>query len=222
VKKIYAIYGTGGHGREIMPELQSFLEAKLKFNPKDLVFIDDELRNETFVNNFKTYSFKGFLKSFKGNYLFCTVAVSAFQIRQRLTNKCKKNKVQLLTIQSPDAKVYDTAKIGEGSIISPLSIISPNVDIGESFHLNRFCNVAHDCKIGNFVTFGPGVKCNGNIIIEDNVYIGSGAIIRQGTKSKPLIIGKNSIIGAGSVVLKDVPSNVTVIGNPARVLNKLI
>jgi predicted RNA-binding Zn-ribbon protein involved in translation (DUF1610 family) len=42
------------------------------------------------------------------------------------------------------------------------------------------------------------------------------------TKSKPLIIGKNSIIGAGSVVLKDVPSNVTVIGNPARVLNKLI
>jgi hypothetical protein len=218
VKKIYSIYGTGGHGRETMPELQAFLETKIKFNPKDLVFIDDELEEETVVNNFKTYSFEGFLKFFKGNYLFCTVAVSSFQIRQRLTNKCKENNVQLLTIQSPDAIVYDTSIIGEGSIISPLSIISPNVDIGESFHLNRFSSVAHDCKIGNFVTFAPGVKCNGNIIVEDNVYIGSGAIIRQGTKSKPLVIGKNSIIGAGSLVLKDVPSNVTVVGNPARVL----
>ena len=39
--------------------------------------------------------------------------------------------------------------------------------------------------IGDFVTFAPGVKCNGNIHIEDHVYIGAGAVIKQGTPAQP-------------------------------------
>jgi acetyltransferase-like isoleucine patch superfamily enzyme len=65
------------------------------------------------------------------------------------------------------------------------------------------------------VTFAPSVKCNGNVIIEDNVYIGTGAIIHQGREDKPIVIGKNSIIAAGSVVTKSVKENITVFGNPA-------
>ena len=49
-----------------------------------------------------------------------------------------------------------------------------------------------------FVTFAPGVKCNGNVIIEDNVFVGSGVIIKNGLPNKKIIIGRNSVIGAGS------------------------
>jgi acetyltransferase-like isoleucine patch superfamily enzyme len=48
--------------------------------------------------------------------------------------------------------------------------------------------------------------------IEENCWIGPLSTIRDG-----LYIGKNSIIGMGSVVTKDVPSEVTVAGNPARI-----
>jgi len=52
--------------------------------------------------------------------------------------------------------------------------------------------------------------------IEDNVKIFVNSIILPGIK-----IGKNSVVGAGSVVMKDVPPNVVVMGNPARVVMHL-
>ena len=48
----------------------------------------------------------------------------------------------------------------------------------------------------------------------------SGAIIKQGTKKKPIIIGENSIIAAGSFVTKNVEKDTTVFGSPAKILNK--
>jgi maltose O-acetyltransferase len=53
--------------------------------------------------------------------------------------------------------------------------------------------------------------------IGNNVWIGGGAIINPG-----ITIGDNSVIGSGSVVTRDVPPNVVVAGNPARVLKQLV
>jgi acetyltransferase-like isoleucine patch superfamily enzyme len=51
----------------------------------------------------------------------------------------------------------------------------------------------------------------GSSVLEDNVYVGPGANVRNGIK-----ILKNSFVGMGSVVVKDVPENTTVIGVPAK------
>ena len=63
------------------------------------------------------------------------------------------------------------------------------------------------------MTFSPGAICNGNVIIENNVFIGSGAIIRNGDLERPLVIGEDSIIGMGAVVLNDVKPRTIVAGN---------
>jgi len=54
------------------------------------------------------------------------------------------------------------------------------------------------------------------ITIEDNVWVGSGAIVLPG-----VTIGADSVVAAGAVVTQDVPSRVVVAGNPARVIKKL-
>jgi maltose O-acetyltransferase len=54
------------------------------------------------------------------------------------------------------------------------------------------------------------------ITIEDDVWLGGGAIVCPG-----VTIGRASVIGAGSVVTRDVPPGVVAVGNPCRVLRKL-
>ncbi len=54
------------------------------------------------------------------------------------------------------------------------------------------------------------------VVIEDNVFIGSRAIILKG-----VTVGKGSVIGAGSVVVSSVPPGVIVAGNPAKVIRSL-
>lgn len=57
---------------------------------------------------------------------------------------------------------------------------------------------------------------NKDVIIGDNVWIGSGVKIMPGVK-----IGDNSVIGAGAVVTKDVEADVIVGGVPAKLIKKL-
>lgn len=45
-------------------------------------------------------------------------------------------------------------------------------------------------------------------------------MIKQGTPEKPLVIGKGAIVGMGAVVTKSVAAGTTVVGNPARILEK--
>ncbi|MNN76015.1 2,3,4,5-tetrahydropyridine-2,6-dicarboxylate N-acetyltransferase [compost metagenome] len=56
--------------------------------------------------------------------------------------------------------------------------------------------------------------------IEDHVYIGTGAIIKQGTPERPILIGKGAVIGMGAVVTKSVAAGSVVVGNPAKPLRK--
>jgi virginiamycin A acetyltransferase len=56
-------------------------------------------------------------------------------------------------------------------------------------------------------------SCKGDIIVENDVWIGAKATIMSGVK-----IGNGSVVGSGSVVTKDVPPYAIVVGNPAVVV----
>ena len=99
-------------------------------------------------------------------------------------------------------------------IIQDFVKIYPFVNFGVGCKFNINSQIHHECQIGNFVTIAPSAIILGNVKINDCSYIGAGAVIKQNIK-----IGKNCTIGAGSVVVKDVPSNSTVAGVPAK--NKL-
>ncbi|EGB94979.1 galactoside O-acetyltransferase [Clostridium sp. D5] len=54
------------------------------------------------------------------------------------------------------------------------------------------------------------------VIIENNCWIGAGAVICPGVR-----IGENSVVGAGSIVTKDIPPNCVAAGNPCRVIREI-
>lgn len=148
------------------------------------------------------------------------IAISNSGLRAKLFDFFKSKKCKLSSFVHHSCFVSKTSKIAEGAILCPFVTITANTTIGIGFQANIYSYVAHDCVIGNYVTFAPAVKCNGNIEIGDNVYIGTGAIIKQGKNNRPLKIGKNAIIAAGAVITKNVPEGTTVFGNPAIELTK--
>jgi serine acetyltransferase len=75
--------------------------------------------------------------------------------------------------------------------------------------------------MGDYTTLAPGVHVSGWVHIGKRVYVGTGAVIINGTEKVPLTIGDDTIIGAGAVVKEVIPSSVTAVGVPARVIKKM-
>ena len=116
------------------------------------------------------------------------------------------------------AHVGPGVAMGAGVVLARHVTITANVSIGRQFQCNIYSYVAHDCVVGDDVTFAPRVSCNGNVTVGDRAYVGTGALLRQGTRDRPLTIGEDAVVGMGAVVTKDVPAGTTVVGNPARPL----
>ncbi|MFA0067588.1 DapH/DapD/GlmU-related protein [Vibrio breoganii] len=137
-------------------------------------------------------------------------------------------------------KLYRVAGINIGfgsSITGPLSLrldTTKRIYIGKSTYLNsetRFGCEDSNIVIGNNVLVGPRVSfesashnivynkntgrglCTKEIIVEDKVWIGAGAIVLQG-----VTIGEGSVVAAGAVVTKDVEPYSVVGGVPAKLL----
>lgn len=83
--------------------------------------------------------------------------------------------------------------------------------IGEGTKIDSLVHVGHGAKVGENVLIVSGVVLGGSCEIGDNTFLGMNASVKNKIK-----VGCNVTIGMNAVVTKDVPDNVTVIGNPAK------
>lgn len=210
---LYAVYGASGCGRGVMPLARAML-LRTGVPMERLVFVDDGKDREE-VNGYQVLSFDAFLKQPASERL-AVLAVADSVVRERLARRLAEANVLPWSVRAAETVVMDAVELGEGAILSPFVTLTSNIHIGRHFQANLYSYVEHDCVVGDFVTFAPAVRCNGNVVIEDHAYIGSGAILRQGKPGAPLVIGRGAVVGMGAVVTKDVPSGATVVGNPAR------
>jgi maltose O-acetyltransferase len=131
-----------------------------------------------------------------------------------------------------------------GSVGEGTEIQAPfHIDYGYQLHIGartfvNFNFVALDVgriTIGNDVQIGPNVQLltathpmepearrqklesAKPITIGDNVWLGGGVIVCPG-----VTIGENTVVGAGSVVVDDLPAGALAVGNPARVVRKIV
>ena len=190
-RAIFGLFGTGGFAREVMPiAKETFMQnfSLEEVAEVDFVFVESDPKKNS-INGYKLISDIEFIESSYEKKYF-NIAVADSYIRKRFSMKFESENIQPMSVTAKDAVSYEFNEISHGCIVCANSIITSNAKIGKYFHSNIYSYVAHDCVIGDFVTFAPRVNCNGNIIIEDHAYIGTGAILKQGTPNDPLIIGK--------------------------------
>lgn len=213
----YAVLGTGGCARGLMPLARRELERSVSSAPWELVFVEDNVRVPV-VNGTRVMAYSEWMAQPAASRQI-NIAVADGQVRARLAERCVRDGVSFFDIRADNIVVMDDVSIDVGAALSPFVTLTSNIRIGRHFQANLYSYVEHDCIIGDYVTFAPGVRCNGSVIIEDFAYIGSGAMLRQGRADAPLVIGRGAVVGMGAVVTRSVAPGVTVAGNPARELH---
>jgi len=200
--------GMGGFGREVAPL------GIAQCGANNIVFVSPEPEQATH-NGVPVIPIADLPDD-----MLMAIPIADATVRRRLDADLRAQGRRFVSIIAPTCVFRGPSQIGEGAILCDHVVITANVTIGRHFQANLFSYVAHDCVIGDFVTLAPRVCVNGNTVIEDDVYIGTGAILKQGTPETPLRIGRGAVIGMGAVVTKDVPPGAVVIGNPARPLER--
>ena len=156
--------------------------------------------------------------------------LKCYLLEKKFRQKNKHNNIKLkllnhypIPIDSFEIDYYSYGKLNVISFGHPL----------EKLKVGRFCSIAPNCT---FILSGEHKKdclltyptnsllfrlennnllCKGEIIVEDDVWLGYGVTILSG-----VTIGKGSIIGAGTVISKNIEPYSIVVGNPCRVIKK--
>jgi sugar O-acyltransferase (sialic acid O-acetyltransferase NeuD family) len=214
--KQVAIFGASGCGRGVMPLAR--VQWASSGEPHQLLFVDDRPSAYEY-NGHRILTYAEWLAQ-PATSRHINIAIANSALRQKLVERCLADEVKFFEVRAANVVVLDDVMLGEGAILCPFVTLTSNIRIGKHFHANLYSYVEHDCVIGDYVTFAPGVKCNGNVVVEDHAYIGAGVVIKQGQPGQPIVIGRGAVVGMGAVVTKSVPPGVTMAGNPAKPITK--
>lgn len=189
------------------------LDAALEMNRyKKIYFIDDSVEKETKVYNHNVLGGLECIDLINKEECEFIIAISNNEVRKKIAQNYKLNYTNIV---HPEATISRYAKIGYGNIILANSTIDPNVQVCNHVVLNKNNSIGHDTVLMDCSQVSPGCSFGGGVVLNEGSFIGLGAAILPQVK-----IGSWTNIGAGASVIGDIPTKVTAVGVPAKVVYK--
>lgn len=207
--KPLVILGSGGHGRVVADiaramgrTVAGFLDANV---PAGRVFGGIKvLGGDPLLDD----------RAFIAQHEFI-IAIAEQRARRRLATLVRERLGALVSLVHPSAVVAPDVRIGAGTVLVAGSVVNPGAILGDLVIVNTGATVDHDCVLNDGVHICPGAHLAGTVTCGEDACIGTGAVVIQNVR-----IGARTMVGAGAVVIADVPTDVTVVGCPARSISK--
>lgn len=212
-----AIYGAGGFAREVAWLVEVLNQTEELYQLVGFVDDNPKFQGQT-LNGIHVLSLDDLLLQ----YPECKVVsgIGNPQTRRTLMEKVAQLGFSFETLIHPRTERSQWIDYGKGIVICAGNILTTNIKLGNHVQINLDCTIGHDVIMGEYTTLAPGVHVSGWVHFGKRVYVGTGAVIINGTSENPLVVGDDAIIGAGACVTKSVESGLTVVGVPARPLQK--
>lgn len=205
-----AILGASGHGKVVA-------DAAGRAGWDEVLFYDDAWpglqKNGPWPVIGDTGSLMACLAACDG----VVVAIGNNRIRQAKHRELVAASANLVSVVDPTALISEHATIAAGTVVFANAVVNACAMIGEGCIVNTGAVVEHDCTVGDFAHISPNAALAGGVQVGSRAWIGACASIRQ-----LIEVGEGSVVGMGAVVIRNVLPGVTVVGNPAKVLEPRI
>ena len=203
------IVGAGGFGREMHAWLRQHPDCDRLWTIAG--FLDD---NPAALDRFGAFApvvpATGHQPT-SGSLYVCGLGLP--EIKERVIAPLLAAGAEFLTYVHPTAVVGERVRLGRGTILCPGAVLSCDITVGDFVIINLNSTIGHDASVGDWSSLSALCDVTGHVKIAERVFMGS-----QATIIPTRTVGGRSIIGAGAVVMTNVPADVTVTGNPARIL----
>ncbi|MDO9049322.1 MAG: acetyltransferase [Methylobacter sp.] len=198
------VLGFGGNAIDAIDTIENSYEI--------IGFIDDNPeRQKLSFEGIPVYT-RQVLEKYKDVKVITLIGSEAnFRNRKKIINDFKVPDSRFATIIHPTAVVSRLAKIGHDVIVFAGVIVTANAVIGNHVFILPNSIVHHDVNISDYTMIGANVTIAGHVKVGESCYLGSASSIKNGIN-----IGDRSMIGMAANVVCPVPSNSTMIGNPAK------
>jgi sugar O-acyltransferase (sialic acid O-acetyltransferase NeuD family) len=153
------------------------------------------------------------LTSLRVGALASHIAVREFRLKMR--NRAVAAGLTMLNVIHPRAYLSPSVQLGVGNVIKAGAILETEVRLGDCCIIDNGVVVPHHNVIRDACHLAPGVAMGGGCSLGERTLVGVGSRI-----SSRIQIGRNVIVRPGSVVVNDVPDDVVVGGDPAKVVGK--
>ncbi len=211
-EQLLLVVGAGGFGREVY----TWLSQTIKDDPKYKIagFLDDNVAKAQEELDKRRYPHEvvGTIQDYhpQGNESL-VMGIFGPVAKKKCVEQLRKRGARFYTLVHPDTIIGHDVRIGEGCVICPYCVLANDSKIGNFISLNTNSTIGHDSDIGDFTSINGGVEITGEVKVGSQCFFGVGAVVIN-----RCTIGDRTVVGAGSVVIRNVGSDITVFGNPAK------
>lgn len=211
--KDLVIFGTGGFAREVLQIVDDINQNAPAWNLAG--FLDeDRTKWGSQLCGLPVLSDWSWLEQHPRTVV--SVAIGSSADRRKIVRTLERmGHTSFALLVHPLAWISKRVELGPGTVLDAGALVSPDARLGRHVILNNNCTVGHDTRLEDYVTVAPGASIAGEVHIGEGCDMGINCTVVQGR-----VIDRWSVVGAGAVVVRNLPSNVTAVGVPARVIKE--